>query len=132
MRGLRLRVRLKRPVDPSGARRSVLGTLLGSPRAEPAWTLVGIRVAYWIGAALALLWLPLRSQIAPFHAYEARTDLLFNTFAIALIGTFGTLLSSVAVAYGFSRFRFSGAVRPHQSCLGHQKNLVRGFAAPHL
>ena len=46
-----------------------------------AWTLVGIRVAYWIGAALALLWLPLRSGIAPFHAYEARTDLLFNTFA---------------------------------------------------
>jgi multiple sugar transport system permease protein len=34
--------------------------------------------------------------------------LLFNTFAIALIGTFGTLLSSVAVAYGFSRFRFRG------------------------
>jgi multiple sugar transport system permease protein len=34
--------------------------------------------------------------------------LLFNTFAIALIGTVGTLLSSVAVAYGFSRFRFRG------------------------
>jgi len=34
--------------------------------------------------------------------------LLFNTFAIALIGTLGTLLSSVAVAYGFSRFRFKG------------------------
>jgi multiple sugar transport system permease protein len=34
--------------------------------------------------------------------------LLFNTFAIALIGTIGTLLSSVAVAYGFSRFRFRG------------------------
>ena len=51
------------------------------PRAEPAWTLVGIRVAYWVGAALALLWLPLRSQIAPFRAYEGRTDLLFNTFA---------------------------------------------------
>ncbi|HTD63424.1 MAG TPA: carbohydrate ABC transporter permease [Verrucomicrobiae bacterium] len=32
--------------------------------------------------------------------------LLFNTFAIAIIGTFGTLVSSVAVAYGFSRFRF--------------------------
>jgi multiple sugar transport system permease protein len=32
--------------------------------------------------------------------------LLFNTFAIALIGTVGTLLSSTAVAYGFSRFRF--------------------------
>jgi Mannosyltransferase (PIG-V) len=38
-------------------------------------------VAYWVGTALALLWLPLHSQIAPFHAYEARTDLLFNSFA---------------------------------------------------
>ena len=54
---------------------------LSSRRAEPGWTLVGIRVAYWVGAALALLWLPLRRDIAPFHAYEARTDLLFNTFA---------------------------------------------------
>jgi len=34
--------------------------------------------------------------------------LLFNTFAISLIGTIGTLLSSIAVAYGFSRFRFRG------------------------
>jgi multiple sugar transport system permease protein len=34
--------------------------------------------------------------------------LLFNTFAIALIGTLGTLLSSTAVAYGFSRFRYPG------------------------
>ena len=56
-------------------------SLLRGPRAEPAWTLVGIRVAYWVGAALALLWLPLRHEIAPFRAYEARTDLLFNTFA---------------------------------------------------
>jgi hypothetical protein len=54
---------------------------LSGPRAEPGWTLVGIRVAYWVGTALALLWLPLRAGIAPFHAYEARTDLLFNTFA---------------------------------------------------
>jgi Mannosyltransferase (PIG-V) len=54
---------------------------LTGPRAEPAWTLVGIRVAYWVGTALALLWLPLGAGIAPFHAYEARTDLLFNTFA---------------------------------------------------
>ena len=54
---------------------------LTRPRAEPVWTLVGIRVAYWVGTALALLWLPLRAGIAPFHAYEARTDLLFNTFA---------------------------------------------------
>jgi len=34
--------------------------------------------------------------------------LLFNTIAIALIGTIGTLLSCVLVAYGFSRFRFPG------------------------
>src|ERR671922_294891 len=61
--------------------RTRLATSLRSPRADPAWTLVGIRVAYWIGAALALLWLPLRSAVAPFRAYEARTDLLFNTFA---------------------------------------------------
>lgn len=32
--------------------------------------------------------------------------LLFNTIAIATIGLFGTLISSVCVAYGFSRFRF--------------------------
>ena len=32
--------------------------------------------------------------------------LLLNTFAIALLGTVGTLLSSIVVAYGFSRFRF--------------------------
>jgi multiple sugar transport system permease protein len=34
--------------------------------------------------------------------------LLFNTAALALIGTLGTLLSCVTVAYGFSRFRFPG------------------------
>jgi multiple sugar transport system permease protein len=34
--------------------------------------------------------------------------LLFNTIAIATIGTIGTLLSSVCVAYGFSRFRIPG------------------------
>ncbi len=32
--------------------------------------------------------------------------LLFNTVAIAGIGMLGTLISSIAVAYGFSRFRF--------------------------
>jgi multiple sugar transport system permease protein len=32
--------------------------------------------------------------------------LLRNTLAIALIGGFGSLVSSVAVAYGFARFRF--------------------------
>ena len=34
--------------------------------------------------------------------------LLFNTVAIASIGTFGTLISSICVAYGFSRFRIPG------------------------
>jgi multiple sugar transport system permease protein len=34
--------------------------------------------------------------------------LLFNTVAIALIGTIGTVLSCTLVAYGFSRFRFPG------------------------
>ena len=34
--------------------------------------------------------------------------LLFNTLAIALISTIGTLLSCTLVAYGFARFRFPG------------------------
>jgi multiple sugar transport system permease protein len=34
--------------------------------------------------------------------------LLFNTVALALIGTLGTVLSCTLVAYGFARFRFPG------------------------
>ncbi len=34
--------------------------------------------------------------------------LLRNTFAIAVIGAIGTLISSTLVAYGFARFRFPG------------------------
>jgi len=34
--------------------------------------------------------------------------LLFNTVALAVIGTFGTVLSCLLVAYGFARFRFPG------------------------
>lgn len=34
--------------------------------------------------------------------------LLFNTVALALIGTLGTILSCTLVAYGFARFRFPG------------------------
>jgi len=34
--------------------------------------------------------------------------LMFNTIALAIIGTIGTLLSCVVVAYGFARFRFPG------------------------
>jgi len=57
------------------------GLSAGWPR-RPARTLVSIRVAFWIAAALALLWEPLRgTQIPPFRAYDALTDLLFDTFA---------------------------------------------------
>ena len=49
--------------------------------ARPFWTLVGIRSAFWLLGALALLWAPLRHDFPPFRAYEARTDLLFSTFA---------------------------------------------------
>lgn len=34
--------------------------------------------------------------------------LLFNTIALAIIGTIGTVLSCLLVAYGFARFRFPG------------------------
>jgi multiple sugar transport system permease protein len=34
--------------------------------------------------------------------------LLFNTFAIAIIGMIGTIVSCTLVAYGFARFRFPG------------------------
>jgi multiple sugar transport system permease protein len=34
--------------------------------------------------------------------------LLFNTIVLATIGTFGTVLSCLLVAYGFARFRFRG------------------------
>jgi multiple sugar transport system permease protein len=34
--------------------------------------------------------------------------LLFNTIAIAVLGTIGTLISCTLVAYGFARFRFPG------------------------
>jgi hypothetical protein len=55
---------------------------LSGARFRPARTLVSIRVAFWVAAALALLWEPLRgAQIPPFRAYDARTDLLFGTFA---------------------------------------------------
>jgi Mannosyltransferase (PIG-V) len=47
----------------------------------PFWTLVWIRVAFWLGAAVTLLWAPLRHGVPPFRAYEARTDLIFDTFA---------------------------------------------------
>jgi hypothetical protein len=46
-------------------------------------TFLGIRIAFWLGVALTLLWAPLRGseRIPPFRAYDGLTDLLFGTFA---------------------------------------------------
>jgi hypothetical protein len=69
----------------SSARRSVTS---GSD-ARAFWTLVGVRVAYWVGTALTLLWaaspvvVPDRKLTrAPFLAYDGLTDLLFNAFSL--------------------------------------------------
>jgi mannosyltransferase PIG-V len=46
-------------------------------------TFLGIRIAFWLGVALTLLWAPLRGseRIPPFRAYDGLTDLLFGAFA---------------------------------------------------
>jgi multiple sugar transport system permease protein len=67
---------------------------------------------HWVGSwrALEPAW-----QLAPHpENYSKVWDiidfprLLFNTIALALIGTIGTLISCTLVAYGFARFRFPG------------------------
>jgi Mannosyltransferase (PIG-V) len=51
-------------------------------RASPFWTLVWIRVAFWIGTAATLLWAPRSGAAdAPARAWDPFTDLLFGTFA---------------------------------------------------
>jgi hypothetical protein len=48
---------------------------------RPFWTIVGIRVAFWVGTALTLLWAPLGGVAIPAdRAYGALGDLLFGTF----------------------------------------------------
>ena len=49
-------------------------------RLRPFLTVVGVRTAYWLGAAVALVWAPIRSEFPPYSAYDAHTDLLFGTF----------------------------------------------------
>jgi len=45
------------------------------------WTLVSIRVGFWVGTALTLLWAPLHGVDIPAdRAYGALGDLLFGTF----------------------------------------------------
>ncbi len=51
-------------------------------RPSAVWRFLWIRIAFWVGTALTLAWVPLAPQlIPPFRAYDARTDLLFGTFA---------------------------------------------------
>jgi hypothetical protein len=45
-----------------------------------AWTLVAIRLAFWVGTALALVWAPYVGVLFG-DAYGAWSDLLFRTFA---------------------------------------------------
>ena len=55
---------------------------LSEPVRSAVTTLVSIRVAFWVGTALTLLWAPLAAEkLPPFRAYDARTDLLFGAFA---------------------------------------------------
>ena len=44
---------------------------------------LGIRAAFWVGAAVSLLWSPIRDAAArpPFHAWFGLGDWLFDTFA---------------------------------------------------
>lgn len=53
------------------------------PGFRPFWLLAGVRVAFWVGAALALLWA--QGRVADgnpvFRAYDPISDLLFGTFA---------------------------------------------------
>jgi hypothetical protein len=48
---------------------------------RPFWTLVSIRVAFWVATALTLLWAPLHGVGIPAdRAYTSLGDLLFTTF----------------------------------------------------
>jgi 4-amino-4-deoxy-L-arabinose transferase-like glycosyltransferase len=53
--------------------------------ATPFWPpflrMVGIRATFLAGTALTLLWAPTRHDFPPFRAYEAHTDLIFESFA---------------------------------------------------
>jgi Mannosyltransferase (PIG-V) len=50
-------------------------------RLGPFWTLVWIRVAFWLGTALTLLWAPVGpGENARTRAWDPVTDLVFGTF----------------------------------------------------
>jgi Mannosyltransferase (PIG-V) len=51
-------------------------------RGGPFWTLVWIRVVFWLGTAATLLWAPVAADsVARTRAWDPVTDLVFGTFA---------------------------------------------------
>ena len=72
-----------------GCRRHHLGRLVARPRAA-----LGVRAAMG----------QLRRGLDPIDFPR----LMFNTIALAVIGSIGTIVSCTLVAYGFARFRFPG------------------------
>jgi Mannosyltransferase (PIG-V) len=50
-------------------------------RQHPFWTLVWIRVAFWVGTAATILWAPRAGDASvPDRAWDPFTDLIFGTF----------------------------------------------------
>ncbi len=51
-------------------------------RGGPFWTLVWIRIAFWLGTAATLLWGPVAAEsVTRARAWDPVTDLVFGTFA---------------------------------------------------
>ena len=51
-------------------------------RAGPFWTLVWIRIAFWLGTAATLLWAPAAAEsVTQARAWDPISDLVFGTFA---------------------------------------------------
>jgi hypothetical protein len=60
--------------------RSALARLT-TPTMAPFWTMIAIRVGYWLAAIVALLWVPLRHNVPNFPADGPHLSLVFNVFA---------------------------------------------------
>ncbi|MGH3066876.1 MAG: mannosyltransferase family protein [Gaiellaceae bacterium] len=54
---------------------------LTSPGTTPFWTMIAVRVGYWLAAIVAVLWAPIPREIPHFPADGAHLSLVFNTFA---------------------------------------------------
>jgi Mannosyltransferase (PIG-V) len=95
---------------------------LDRARLAPFWLLVGIRAVFWLGAALAFLWSPaaVAGGKTVFRAYDARSDLLFGTFAEWDAGWF------VAIAEHGYESRQSSAYFPVYPLLVRAVSVVTG------